>query len=245
MNSQNFNQILAAFFANEFLITILPQSKNSKLKKEDYLREYRENIDNYCNSINSFMRQQNPAYEIVLEKLVNYFKKYINTSKEYIIEFACTEICSRNYNSKLSKAEKASLFRKLITECVKSFTSQSLVNTTTYVDFILNPSFNKKKEELAFFKKKIVLNFELCITDIKNQIFTEFSCLEQGKDPNTITIISTENKMIEELRQQNEELRFEYLRLKEENYKLKQELLIKKNKIEESEESAESESNSS
>jgi hypothetical protein len=241
MNSYNFNQILAAFFTNEFLLSILPKRNNAK--KEEYLKEYRENIDNYCNSINSFMRQQNPAYEIILDKLVTYFKNYINCNKDSIINFACSEFCSKNYLYNFSKIEKAGLFRKFITECVKNFTALALVNTTTYVDYILG--IKNKPEETKFIKKKMVTNFELAITEIKNQIFTEFSCLEQGKDPNTISIISTENKMIEELRKQNEELRFEYLQVKNENHNLKQKILLLEN-IEKPEpnDSAESEDSS-
>jgi hypothetical protein len=223
MNSQYFNHLMAVFFANEFLVSILPTSSKSKnKKKDDVLKEYRENIDNYCNSTTGFVRQKNPAYEIVIDKLTSFFKSYIPSTRESIIAFACSELCSKITLSKVSGQEKQGIFRKFIIENIKAFTAQALVNSTNYIDFIIGKKVDPNEAKLM--QKKIINAFEVIIADNKNQIFAEFSCFENGKDPSTIKIISCESRTIEELRKQNEELRFEFLRVQEENYRLKQEL---------------------
>jgi hypothetical protein len=223
MNSQYFNHLLAVFFANEFLVSILPTSSKSKSKKkDDVLKEYRENIDNYCNSTTGFIRQKNPAYEIVIDKITSFFKSYIPSTRESIINFACSELCSKVTLSKINAQEKQGIFRKFIIENIKAFTAQALVNSTSYIDFIIGTKIDPQEAKLS--QKKMVNAFEVIISDNKNQIFAEFSCYENGKDPSTISIISNESRMIEELRKQNEELRFEFLRVQEENYRLKQEL---------------------
>lgn len=223
MNSQYFNHLLAVFFANEFLVSILPTSSKSRSKKkEDVLKEYRENIDNYCNSTTGFIRQKNPAYEIVIDKITSFFKSYVPSTRESIINFACSELCSKITLSKVNAQERQGIFRKFIIENIKAFTAQALVNSTNYIDFIIGAKVDPAEAKLA--QKKIINAFEVIIADNKNQIFAEFSCYENGKDPSTISIISNESRMIEELRKQNEELRFEFLRVQEENYRLKQEL---------------------
>ncbi len=223
MNSQYFNHLLAVFFANEFLVSILPTSSKSRSKKkEDVLKEYRENIDNYCNSTTGFIRQKNPAYEIVIDKITSFFKSYVPSTRESIINFACSELCSKITLSKVNAQERQGIFRKFIIENIKAFTAQALVNSTNYIDFIIGTKIDPAEAKLA--QKKIINAFEVIIADNKNQIFAEFSCYENGKDPSTISIISNESRMIEELRKQNEELRFEFLRVQEENYRLKQEL---------------------
>lgn len=240
MNSQSFNHLLAVFFANEFLVSILPNSSKIKNKSRDVvLKEYRENIDNYCNSTTGFIRKQNPAYEIVVEKIVSFFKAYIPSTRESIINFACSELCSKITLSKISAQDKQGIFRKFLTENIKAFTAHALVNSTAYIDFYIGAKTNTNEAKLL--QKKIINSFEIIISDNKNQIFAEFSCFENGKDPSTISVISNENKIIEELRKQNEELRFEFLRVQEENFKLKKQLatttLIKEVEQEQSEQS--------
>ena len=186
------------------------------------MKEYRENIDNYCNSTTGFMRQKNPAYEIIIDKITSFFKSYVPSTRESIINFACSELCSKAILNKISTQEKNGIFRKFITENIKAFTAQALVNSTNYIDFIIGVKNNPNEAKLL--QKKIINAFEVIISDNKNQIFAEFACYENGKDPSTITIISNESRTIEELRKQNEELRFEFLRVQEENYRLKQEL---------------------
>lgn len=223
MNSQYFNHLLAVFFANEFLVSILPTSSKSRSKKkDDVLKEYRENIDNYCNSTTGFMRQKNPAYEIVIDKITSFFKSYVPSTRESIINFACSELCSKTTLSKVNNQERQGIFRKFITENIKAFTAQALVNSTYYIDFIIGAKNDTNEAKLL--QKKMVSAFEVIIADNKNQMFAEFACFENGKDPSSITIISNESRTIEELRKQNEELRFEFLRVQEENYRLKKEL---------------------
>jgi len=222
MNSQYFNHLIAVFFANEFLSSILPSSSNSKKKiREEVLREYRENIDNYCNSTTGFMQQTNPAYETVLSKLVSFVREYVPMSRDGLIKFGCDELCSKNIREKLSERERSAIFRKYLTESIKAFTAQTLVQSNIYVDFIIGAKTDKG--EARMFQKKIVTSFEVILNEHRNQIFSEFSCLENGRDP--VTVISLENQKLEELRVQNEELRFENLRLREENFELKRKLV--------------------
>ena len=154
MNSQYFNHLLAVFFANEFLVSILPTSSKSKSKiKDDVLKEYRENIDNYCNSTTGFMRQKNPAYEIIIDKITSFFKSYVPSTRESIINFACSELCSKAILNKISTQEKNGIFRKFITENIKAFTAQALVNSTNYIDFIIGVKNNPNEAKLL--QKKI------------------------------------------------------------------------------------------
>ncbi len=202
INTQLSNAIMSAFFANEFLISIA----------DPILKKYRENIDNYCGSTTGFINQRNPAYEILIDKLTQYFNKYIRTSRAELIKFTCSELCSKFYLNKMNDRDKTALFRKFITACIKSFAARALIISDEYIKLLTD---KKKANNLTLFRKNIVQNFEIIISENKNQLFAEFSCLEKGKDPSSVSVINSENRLLEELRKQNEELRFDNMRLQE------------------------------
>ena len=96
MNTQLSNHLIATFFANIFLIDIVP--------KKFILTEYRDNISNYSNSTTAFLNQINPAYNIVQEKLLQYIKQ--NTGCGDFSNFTCTELCSKFYLEKCARLIK-------------------------------------------------------------------------------------------------------------------------------------------
>ncbi len=229
LNSQNSTHLIAVFFANEFLISIMPSSQVSKNSSEIDLEKYRYNIDNYCNSCCALLGQKNPAYETILEKLVNCFRKSISCTRDMLIEFTCKELCSASMLKSFENTEKVNLFRKFLTDCVKSFTAYILVISKEYVDKIAK----KDKEMLILYRKGIVQAFENNIVEIKNQFFAQFSCIEKGKNPEEVSVIRAENKLLEELRKQNEELRYENLQLRDKIARLlEQERVLKFEKSE-------------
>lgn len=210
LNTQISTNLLATFFANEFLISIIP-------KNEPILKNYRANIDNYCNSVTAFQNSKNPAYEILLEKLAGFYYSYTGASQHNFINFTCGEMCSSIFLTQMNDRDIYALYRKFITACVKSFAARALVISKEYVDILKT---GKSKE----YRENIVKSYENIILENKNQIYTEFAYLEKGKDPSTVSVINNENKVLEELRMQNEELRFENLQLKEQLLKITKKL---------------------
>lgn len=216
MNNKTTYNIIATFFVNELLTTILPTSR------KDLLERYRDNLDDYFNTLSMFSTGRNPAYDVVEGKIVAFHNKYVSIDKNTLIERISGELCSPASFSRLSFVDKAGLFKKFILNCCKTFIAICLSNSAIYIKFCEKDSLTEKEKlELKKFKQSTVQKFEKIIDNNKNQLYSQFMCLERGEDPQTIDVINKESKLLEELRKQNEELRFTILKLKDELSRVK------------------------
>jgi hypothetical protein len=210
-NSKMVKNVFAAFFANELLVHILPTFET----QEKFLKNYRENIDNYCVLITAFSESFSEGYEILVQKLLNYYNnKNIRFDRGKMEHVVCELFCTPSLMQKLSASDKKSLFKKFIHECVKIYTTQTLVISESYTNTF-------GTDNCKTFKINTLKQFEHSLETIIGKFSMEISSCQKGVDYNLLQNINNETTIVKELRMQNDELRYKIRQLEEEINRLK------------------------
>jgi hypothetical protein len=202
------NNIIATFFVNELTASILPPDKKN-------VTIYRQQLDAYCTSVTSFMGQYNESYETVLNRLMQFTVKHKPMeNKANIIRSICVSACPAQILAKFRAHEMDALFRRFIVEAVKKMTALVISISNEILQHVNTDT----REKLLKYKNSIVPNFEDYLVDVSQNIYAEFS----GGNLGEVRRVRTEQRIIDELQKQNEELHFKFLKIEEENRTLKQ-----------------------
>jgi len=214
MNTQTLDSIIATFFINKFLGTIVPKSNNVK--------DYRESIDRYL-VLNKTLHD---VYKETFSGLVKYINKFTNQNDTTIIDFMASEICTGSIYDSLDKSAKLNLIKIFILKYIEYCSARMLIIVEDYCN-LLNSTTNTTSSTTSFagstgskvkkYKEGKLGLFLALLKDARNNIFGEYS--------NYNTPITThENKYFEEFKHINEDLRHENLMLKNQIMDLKKKL---------------------
>lgn len=213
MKITQITNIISTFFVNELTGVIMPATGENG----EMLRVYRSNVDMYSTSSTFGLNQKNDVYESVKYKCLEYIARYAQQSHIDIINFICSNVCPPNVIANCSNEERKQLFRRFLTDCIKALTTIVLSNSEKIIQ--LSPN----QEKIKQLRIDLVKKFNSIINNVITDIYVKFT-----KNTNLINEkifeLSDQEKIIEELRLQNEKLQYQILRLKDENNKLLQRL---------------------
>lgn len=202
--------ITATYFINELTSKLLPTPRDNVVL-------YNRALDGYTTAVCGFIGQVNPAYEAVHKNLMSFITKYKpSETNESVLHLVCTALCPPGILTKLKTKDRETLFRRFLSDCIKKM----VILTLSYSKEIIMRVNNNTPEELRKFRLGLIVYFEDILLETQQNIFIEFS----GNSSGETRRIHTEQKIISELRSQNEDLQFRILKLTEEVQKLKREL---------------------
>lgn len=199
---------IATFFVNETTANIMPEIKGF----DETCIEYRQQLDTYCTLITVAPRQQNKAYEKLKDKLMNFIIKFKGGSENEIILLVCKNVCPPDMLLRCDITQYKQMFRRFITECVEKLTTYMLSECNSFLSLIITP--NRSLDKIQKYRSNLITLFEDIVNKIMKSLYIQFACTDRSIDPN-IYSQSDENKIIEQLKKQNEDLQFTILKLKE------------------------------
>lgn len=206
MNELHLKKIFAAFFGNELFVNIIPDFES----QEQFLKIYRYNLDEYSTLITAFQNQYNESYETLIDKLIKYFARYkYLLNRQTLADAFCAMICTRSVANELDFKFKMDIFKKLVIECVKLYTTLALSAAPTFCEF-----YNSK--ELTKLKQDLLITLESSLDQTISKFSLEISASKKGIDLSILQTLTSETTLVRELRNQNEDLRYKIAKLEEE-----------------------------